>query len=292
MYVQFSQGFPSIVVKDNRIFVDRSQDPNSDIEKLYTAYIENDINKYPLEQEYAAGFHSFLNLGISPLAVKGQITGPISFGLAISDSNRRAIIYDDVLSDVAAKLLRLRARWQEKELREISRDTIIFIDEPYMASFGSAFVSISKEKVISLLDEVLGGLSGLRGVHCCGNTDWSVLLQTNTDIASFDTYNYAESLTLYPADVKKFLDRDGAIAWGIVPNDAESLAKESVASLKDRLGEAMAPLTRKGIPFKQLIERGLLTPSCGLGGIANEEVAGQALELLVKLSAEIRKRYM
>jgi len=54
----------------------------------------------------------------------------------------------------------------------------------------------------------------------------------------------------------------------------------------------MAPFTRKGIRFKQLIEQGLLTPSCGLGSIATEEAAARVLELLAKLSARIRKRYI
>ena len=188
-------------------------------------------------------------------------------------------------------MLRLKAGWQEKELRKISKNTIIFVDEPYMASFGSVSVPLSKEKVISLLEEVFGGISGLKGVHCCGNTDWSVLLGTSVDILSFDAYNYAQSLSLYPAEIKSFLDRKGAIAWGIVPNDEPSLAKETAASLKDRLEEAMAPFTRKGIPFKQLIEQGLLTPSCGLASLTTE-AATRALELLAELSKMIRKRYI
>jgi methionine synthase II (cobalamin-independent) len=161
-----------------------------------------------------------------------------------------------------------------------------------MAAFGSIGVLLSKERIINLLDEVFGGISGLKGVHCCGNTDWSVLLETSADIISFDAYNYAQSLSLYPAEVKKFLERKGAIAWGIIPNDEELLAKESVASLKDRLEEAMAPFTRKGIRFQQLIEQGLLTPSCGLASLATKEASAQALELLAELSIKIRKRYM
>ncbi|MFC1935003.1 methionine synthase, partial [Chloroflexota bacterium] len=97
-------------------------------------------------------------------------------------------------------------------------------------------------------------------------------------------------LSLYPAEIKKFLDGNGAIAWGIVPNNAESLAKETVASLNDRLDEAMAPFTRNGIRFRQLIEQGLLTPSCGLAPLS-EEATALALELLADLSAKIRKRY-
>lgn len=293
MYVQYSQGFPGVVVKENSIYVDRSQDLDKPLEQLYTAYLENDCDKYPVSAEYAAGLHSFLSLtNLSPLAVKGQVTGPISWGLTVTDESRRSIIYDDTLADAAAKLLRLKASWQEKALSQISKNTIIFVDEPYMTSFGSAFVSLSRERVISLLEEVFGGISGLKGVHCCGNTDWPVLLDTSTDILSFDTYNYAQSLSLYPSEVKRFLGRKGTIAWGIVPNEAEALAGETVASLKDRLEEAMAPFTRSGVRFKQLIEQGLLTPSCTLASLVTEEAAARALELLVELSIAIRKRYL
>jgi len=293
MYVQFSQGFPGVVVKENRIYIDRSQDLDKPLEALYAAYLENNADKYPVSPDYAAGLHRFLALkNLSPRAVKGQITGPVTWGLTVTDDSHKAIIYDDVLGDAVAKLLRLKASWQEKELSQISKNTIIFVDEPYMAAFGSVGVLLSKERIISLLEEVFDGINGLKGIHCCGNTDWSVLLGTSADILSTDTYNYAQSLSLYPAEVKKFLDRGGTIAWGIIPNNEESLAKESVASLNDRLEEAMAPFTRKGIRFKQLIEQGLLTPSCGLGSIATEEAASRVLELLAELSIKIRKRYM
>ncbi len=293
MYVQFSQGFPGVVIREKSIYIDRSLDLTKPLEKLYAAYLENNIDKYPVSPEYAAGLHNFLALtNLSPLAVKGQITGPVTWGLTVTDDSHRAIIYDDALGDAVAKLLRLKASWQEKALSKLSRNTIIFVDEPYMAAFGSVGVLLSKERVISLLEEVFNGINGLKGVHCCGNTDWSVLLDTSTDIISFDAYNYAQSLSLYPAEIKKFLDRDGTIAWGIIPNDEEALAKETVASLKDRLQEAMAPFTRKGTPFKQLVAQGLLTPSCGLGSIATREASARALELLAELSIKIRKSYM
>ncbi len=293
MYVQFSEGFPGLVVSGDRAYIDRSREREKPLEQLYAAYLDNDIDRFPVSPEYAAGLHYFLGLhDLSPRAVKGQVTGPISWGLTMTDDSQRSIIYDDTLADAAAKLLRLKAAWEEKKLKEISPDTIIFVDEPYMASFGSAFVSLSRERVISLLEEVFAGLSGLKGVHCCGNTDWSVLLATSVNILSFDAYSYARSLSLYPAEVKGFLEGGGAIAWGIVPNDELSLARESVASLKDRLEEAMAPFTRNGIPFRQLIAQGLLTPGCGLASLAGEELAERALQLLVELSAEIRRRYL
>jgi methionine synthase II (cobalamin-independent) len=295
MYAQYSEGFPGVVIEGDRIYIDYSQDLQKPLEELYAAYLENNVDRYPMGPDYAAGLHSFLSqTGLAPLAVKGQITGPLTWGLTVTDENRRAIIHDDILGDAVPRFLRLKAGWQEKQLSQISKNTVIFVDEPYMAAYGSstsAGAFSSPEKIAEMLDEVFAGISGIKGLHCCGNTDWSVLLRTSLDVLSFDAYNYAESLSLYPSEIKKFIDRGGAIAWGIVPNDEDSVGKESVASLQDRLGEAMAPFTRDGVHFKDLVVQSLLTPSCGLDPLG-VEAAGRALELLTKLSARIRKRYI
>jgi methionine synthase II (cobalamin-independent) len=293
MYAQYSEGFPGITIKNDSIFVDRSQDLNKPLENLYANYLAGDIDKFAISREHAAGLHEFLSLRkLAPPAVKGQIVGPVSWGMTVTDNDKRSIVYDDTLADAAAKMLRMKAAWQERELSRVSGNTIIFVDEPYMSSFGSAFFALSKEKVITLLEEVLGGIRGLKGIHCCGNTDWSVLLQTSANILSFDAYGYAESLSLYPNEVKRFIANKGAIAWGIVPNELDVLNIESVGSLKDRLEEAMAPFTRNGIRFRQLIEQGLLTPSCGLSRLPNAEACARAFELLNDLSRAIRKRYL
>ncbi len=75
-----------------------------------------------------------------------------------------------------------------------------------------------------MLDEVFTAIhaeEALAGVHCCGNTDWSVLLATQVDILNLDAYNYLEYLALFPMELREFLDRGGVVAWGIVPNNDE-----------------------------------------------------------------------
>ncbi|MFC1898893.1 methionine synthase [Chloroflexota bacterium] len=293
MNAQYSEGFPGSVIEDNKITVDRSCNIEASMEKLYLAYLEDDFDKYPVSTEYATGLHEFLTLdNLSPRAVKGQMVGPVTWGLSVTDSSGRGIIYDDFVGDAVTKFLKLKAGWQERKLRELCKNTIIFLDEPYMSAFGSIGMMLTREQIISLLNEVFSGISGTKGVHCCGNTDWSILLETSPDIISFDAYNYAESLSLYPAEVKKFIDNGGSIAWGIVPSDALAISKETASSLQDRLEEAIAPFTRNGLRFKQLIARGLLTPSCGLGTMTDTEPAARALELLTELSQRIRSRYI
>jgi hypothetical protein len=293
MYVQFAEGFPGVVVGDERIYVDTAQDYSKSLEALYRAFLEDDAGKYPVGPERAAGLYEFLRQDkLSPLAVKGCVTGPVSWGMTVADERKRAILYHDTLGDAVPKLLKLKAAWQERELKKLSENTIIFVDEPYMAAYGSSVAAgpfSSPDKVAAMMDEVFGGITGLKGLHCCGNTDWSVLLKTRMDILSFDAYNYAESVALYPDEIKQFLKRGGCIAWGIVPNETGPVTKESVASLRDRLEEAIAPFTRHGLPFKELLAQSLLTPSCTLMPLS-EAGAERALELLTSLSAEMRQK--
>jgi len=291
MYAQFSDGFPGVVLEDSRINIDRSRDIDGGLEKLYAAYTDNDISAYGFGRDYAAGFYAMLaSRADKALAVKGQVTGPISWGLAVADGAQWAI-YDDTLAEAIARHLRLKAAWQYEQLSRVSQNVIIFLDEPYLTSLGSAFVALPTEKVKGVLEETLGGIGGLRGLHCCGNTDWSLLLGLPIDILSFDAYNYAGALSAYAAEVRSFVGKGGAIAWGIVPNDEEHLGKETVASLKDRLEEAIVPFTKEGTPFRQLVEQSLITPSCSLASLS-PAAAEQALAYLGELSGTVRKRYL
>lgn len=294
MYIQFSEGFPGAVVKDGNVVVERTPTFNNDISELYAAYIENNFDKYPISRDYAEGLYNCVEAGNTTLhAMKGQITGPVTWGLTVKDAEGRSILYDDLLGDAVSRFLKLKAGWEEAMLKRISERTIIFVDEPYMSAYGSSStVSLSKERVTSLLNDVFSGILGLRGVHCCGNTDWSVLLATDTNILSFDAYNYAASLALYPNDVKGFLTRRGAIAWGIVPNTASEVQSETVSSLQDRLEEAMAPFTRgNGIHMVDVVTQSLITPSCGMAGLP-EEAVPTCFDLLTQLSSKMRETYL
>jgi methionine synthase II (cobalamin-independent) len=292
MYAQFSYGFPGIVMERDRIYVDRARDLSMELERLYLAYLENDLEGYAISPDYAAGLAQWSKAEFNSCrAVKGQVTGPVSWGLTVVDQERRPVLYDEVLADAAARHLRLKAVWQERELRQLHPTTVVFVDEPYMASFGSPYVAVTREQAIGLMEEVFDGLEGLKGIHCCGNTDWSLILSTSVDILSFDTYDYAESLSLYPAEVESFLRRGGMIVWGIVPREEEKLACETVDSLVARLHQAMELLVRKGIPFGDLLAASLVSPCCGLGS-TSLDCAERALALATDVSGEMRKRYL
>jgi hypothetical protein len=164
-----------------------------------------------------------------------------------------------------------------------------------MAAFGSAYISLTREQAVAMLDEVFAAIhqeGAVAGVHCCANTDWSVLLATSVDVLNLDAYGYVENLALYPAELRAFLDRGGLIAWGIVPNNgdimsqtAEKLAQRLWQGLELVAGKAQA----RGIDIRaeELGARSLITTSCGLGP-TTVPIAERALETLAQMGALLR----
>ena len=293
MYAQFGERFPGVVIDDERIWVDRTHDLSDGLERLYAAALEDDLAYGHTSPDYALGLHTFLEEAPSLAGhltwVKGQVTGPISWGLTVVDRDRRPILYDEVLADALARHLRLKARWQERELRRLSERTLLSLDEPFMASFGSAYVALGREQAISLMEEVLSGIQGCKMVHCCGNTDWSLLLATSLDVLSLDAYGYAVHLSLYPEEIAAFLARGGILAWGIVPNTAAA-SGETVDSLTERLHEAMHLLVQKGIHLDDILQASLISPACGLGSLP-EALAEHIFALTVGVSQAMQERY-
>jgi hypothetical protein len=177
----------------------------------------------------------------------------------------------------------------ERELRRLQSDTIVFLDEPYMSSFGSAFVSLNRDQVITLMEEVFAGIEGLKGVHCCANTDWSLLMSTTVNILNLDAYEYAETLALYPEELGAFLERGGMIGWGIIPASEQAL-EETVPSLVERFHHAVGLLTAKGLHQDDLLAASLIMPSCGCGSLSIEATE-KVFELTADLSRVLQERY-
>jgi len=227
---------------------------------------------------------------------KGQVTGPVSFGLTVTDQNLRASLYDELLADTIVKNAAWNARWQIRQLKMVRPQVLMFVDEPYMAAFGSAYISLTSEQAMAMLDEVFAAIhqeGAVAGVHCCANTDWSVLLATSVDVLNLDAYGYLENLALYPAELRAFLDRGGFIAWGIVPNNSDIMC-QSVEKLAERLHQGLALVAEKAqargvqITAGELSTRSLITTSCGLGP-ATVPIAERALDTLAQLGALLGK---
>ena len=294
MYAQFAEYVPGLRLDeaDERVFVQLGGDWLEEAEEFYNAFLDEDPARFATSEEYAAGLYEMLRRG--PLAdawaVKGQVTGPISFGLQVTDQNRRPSFYDEMMKDVIIKNVLRQAQWQEAQLRTLHPRTIISIDEPFLSMFGSAYASLSREEVIGALEEVFSGLDGLTATHCCANTDWSLLLETSVDILSFDAYEYSENLALYPDALRRFLNRGGMLAWGLIPNTSPAADEITLEGAWEVFDRALRLFERKGFDRRELLPRSFITPACGTGTLP-VPVAEKVMRLAVELSAWVREEY-
>ncbi len=299
MYTQFSAALPALTVDPVRqkIMFEVNEEILVVAEVFYSAYLQDDVEAFSLSEEYAAGFHALLHAlaEVPGVWAKGQVIGPVSFGLTVTDQNGRASLYDELLADVIVKNVQMNARWQINHLQTVRPNTLIFVDEPYMASFGSAYVSLERDQVVTMLNEVFDAIhaaGSLAGVHCCANTDWSVLMATHVDVLNLDAYGFLDTLALYPAELRAFLDRGGTIAWGIVPNTEQAMDMTPL-ELAARLRQGFALIEEKAgrrgvqISHRDLSAGSLLTPSCGLGP-TTIDVAERVLELLIATADILR----
>jgi hypothetical protein len=298
MYAQYAEQFPGIVidVKQKQIFVDAGSDKLPvQLETFYDKIIRDEVDYFAVSKKFAAGLWKFPNLlqrsSLPIKIIKGQVTGPISFGLTVTTADKKSIIYDATLADVLVKHLAMKARWQEAYLQKLFSDQLVmmFFDEPYMVSFGTAFCTLSRETVVAMLDEVFSAVHGLSGVHCCGNTDWSLLLQTSVDVLNFDAFEYVDNLFLYQEDLFRFVERGGYLAWGIVPT-SEAVLQESAESLLQLFISQVEKLEAMGFSREILLAQSFITPSCGCGSlpVSWTEII---MRMTAELSSMIRQHY-
>jgi methionine synthase II (cobalamin-independent) len=291
---QYSESLPGLrldAVK-KRFYFDTSKDLTPELEKFFGRYIEKDYNFFRISEEYAAGFYAFLRaikkgLPAGTRFLKGHITGPLTAGISFKDKTGKDIVHNEVLFDAVVKGLAMKAAWQLEQLKPFNKPVIIFIDEPAMESLGSAFSAVSSEVVADKLNEIIDTiheLGGIAGIHCCGNADWPMLFNTRIDIINFDAFGYMDKVMLYPEDIRKFLGRGGALAWGVVPAGAYT-GNETADMLLSKLEAGMKRLESRGIARETILRQCLITPSCGLGSLTPDKA-----EAILKLLREVSDR--
>jgi len=282
MYVQESGGMPGARLDGENLYFE-TEDIEEELVSFYERYLETDLEYFALSKDWAEGFYAFLNNPPKTEYVKGQVTGPISFGLTVCDKTKKPIIYNDDLFEAVRKAIEMKAVWQAERLRAIGKP-IIFLDEPYLSAFGSCTIPLAKPQIVGWLADVVLPIKErgvLVGVHCCGNTDWSILMEANIDILNFDAYNFAHTLRLYKDELYSYLGKGGILAFGIVPS-SEEIKNESAESLQERLKKEIKSLVDCGIN-PAFLQNFLITPSCGLGSLSCE-IAEKVINTTKELS--------
>ncbi len=278
MYAQTSENFPGIIANtaDKRISFDTTR-----FEKELIDYSQKMAapETFALSQSYSAVYHRFLARDIKDYsAIRGQVTGPISFGFRVSDEDLRPIIYNEGVRTLLFDFIQKKANAQYRQLKEKNQNAFVWLDEPGLGWVFSGMSGYNDIQARQDYQSFLAGIEGLKALHLCANVNLPYLLGLGIELLSFDTYQMVPILRGYINEVADFVRGGGIISWGIVPTDSENLSKETpeqLASLLSSYWEAISLNT--GLSVEVIAEQALIAPTrCCLKNIGRVGASNDA----------------
>jgi len=292
MYVQASEHFPGIVLDLDNQTLRFSMDKFAVELEDTLAHFEQPAY-FDISTQYSDVYHRFMALDLSGRpAIRGQLEGPISFGLNVLDQDKRPIIFDDTVRPFMYEFMARRINVQLERLKELNPNAFMFIDEPGLQFLFSALSGYDSTAARTDMEAFLALIERPRGIHLCGNPDWDFLLNQDLDILSLDIYLNGDIFANYAGSIKRFLDNGGVIVWGLVPTNVEPFEAENTASLTDKLEEIWTVLDRKGIDKDYLLSRSLLSPAtCCLVNPDGAKTVEDAFRAVQDLSGRLRENY-
>ncbi len=308
MEIQYSEGMPARVIDEvkKRMYFNTAVDSSESFAQFYESYMaamdpdggNGDCSALAISPDFSQGIPALEERlkasNKKPAYVKVQTTGPISFSLTLVDENKRAIYYNEEFRDMIVKALAMKCRWQIQKFKPLAGDVICFVDEPILSAFGSStYVSVQRADVVAYLGEMVNAIhadGAIAGIHCCGNTEWSIPVDAAMDLINFDAFQYGDTINMYPEAMAAHLRRGGILAWGIVPTSA-AVREQTAESLTQKMEGLLQELSRKvGLDQKTILAQSMITPSCGTGSLPEPD-AEKVFALIGQVSRLFRGKY-
>lgn len=213
--------------------------------------------------------------------VKLQLTGPLTLGVTLVQAGAPT----DLAFAVAGRASADRARAVLDLADRIAPGTprLLVFDEPALVGGLRPELPLSPDDVIDVLSGALAAAEGraVTGVHCCGPTDWRVLLQAGPDLLSLPV---GADVVGSAGAVSVFLERGGWIAWGAVATDGP-LGEHPSRSWR-QLSSQWCELVQSGCDPVLLRRQALVTPVCGLA-MHDEVQADHVFSITRRLAEKI-----
>ncbi|NLA12094.1 MAG: hypothetical protein GX883_08215 [Firmicutes bacterium] len=290
MYAQASEHFPGIELDLERREIHFSLERFYQELEQYLLHWE-DESYFRLSPQYSAVYHRFLEKELSAYPyIRGQSIGPVSFGMKIQDRERRPMIYFDEVREIIFDFFARKLQAQYRDLQKIHPQPFVWVDEPGLEMLFMSYTGYTSEKASADYRAFLKNFPGPRGVHLCGNPDWSFLLNLDLDILSLDVLARGYIFSRYREEVRSFLDRGAIISWGITPTLTEEYLEENLQSMIERIEELWGYLEQGGIPREQLLRQAWFAPArCCLINTDREKTVELSFQLLKEVAAHFKK---
>ncbi len=293
MYVQASENFPGIVLEpENRRISFQTEKFYAELENALLNLENEDF--FRMSPQFSATYHRFLSYDLSSyISIRGQLEGPVSFGLNVLDQDKKPMIFNDEVRSILFDFMARKANVQLRELKEKNPRAFLFIDEPGLQYIFSSISGYTDEMARRDFAGFFEQIESPRGIHLCGNPDWDFLLNLDIDILSFNAYNCGEIFVKYRASIKRFLNKGGMLGWGLVPANYDEFQKESLAGLIHHIESLWQELQKAGFDLEQILSQSILMPAtCALTNPDEFKTVEEAYGWLKKLSRQLQAKYL
>ena len=293
MYVQASENFPGVIVDaENRRLSFSAAQFSAGLEHALMNWDNDDF--FRISPRYSAAYHRFLHADLSRYtAIRGQLEGPVSFGLNVLDEAKKPMILDEDARTLLFDFMARKANCQLSELKGKNPNAFLFIDEPGLQYIFSGLSSYTDSMARRDLEGFFAAIDHPRGIHLCGNPDWDFLLHLDIDILSFNAYNCGELFIKYRDGIRRFVDKGGMFGWGLVPANTDDFLKESPDGLVRYMETLWSQLEQAGFDLQQLLAQSILMPAtCALMNPDGYKTVEEAYGCLRNLSHRLRTTYL
>ncbi len=305
MYVQTSQNFPGIEINfDKGRLAFRTEKFQESLEDYFTKMDQTET--YALTPEYSVVFDKFLSRNLDHYkAIRGQITGPVSFGFKVLDENLKPIIYNEEVKAILFDFIQKKVNLQYQELKAKNRNAFVWVDEPGLSYVFSGLSGYNDQQAKEDYYQFVQGIEGPKGMHLCAEVNLPYLLELGVEILSFDAFQIGFMPKEYASSVAEFIKKGGIISWGIVPTEFKTLeaqTPEKLSSLLSGYWEIVSENT--DLSLDRIAEQALIAPArCCLVELAieaaerstnaniEEKIVEKAFSFSQELSQILKKRY-
>ncbi len=296
----YLDGCPCLKIDRERKLVsfDFSPERERELVEFYDRYLAEDLDYFAIDPRWDPALYKLAEMvKEKPLPelkiVHFDIPGPYTMGLGVRDERGAPAFYNVTMRDVMVKLLAMKVKWRERKIKELfpGVQMLLTLGEGGLAIFGSAGGAGTWDDVKNTFNEIIEATEDITCIHCCANMEWPLLMETTTDIINLDAYQYGGTLSLYTNELKRFLERGGMIAWGIVPTQGmNSVENENPNSLVERLEQIIQSLVDKGIDKQMLLEASWITPTCETIAMPIEK-AEMVYDFTGEVSQRMKEKY-
>jgi hypothetical protein len=305
MYIQTSQNFPGIEIDfDKGRLVFNTSRFEEELNDYFTKMETPET--YALTEKYSMVFNKFLSKSLQDYrAIRGQITGPVSFGFKVLDENLKPIIYNEEVKTILFDFIQKKVNVQYQELKAKNQNAFVWVDEPGLGYVFSGLSGYNDQQAKQDYYQFVQGIEGPKGLHLCADVNLPYLLELGVEILSFDAFQIGFMPKEYTQSVGEFIKKGGIISWGIVPTELRSLeiqTPETLFSILSNYWEVISENT--GLSLIEIAEQALVAPArCCLVDITvdasersktsniEEKNVEKAFSFLPELSQILKEKY-